>query len=351
MGARAGAGRHSDRRKNSRLAQIGRHRCMQQRHHDAQKKPGEDLRAFVEFVDHRVEQESETPGVVRVMTTHFSKGLGMDMVILPELDGKGLSEFRDTSGIAVHRDEKGEVLWGLSLPSQEICAADPTLAAAREHLLSRQAYENLCLLYVAMTRAKHALYCLRAPSKDIKNTGRWLNDYFPKGDGEDPDNRTLGDPKWYEAYKQHDLEATGILGTKLKRSDRQIQDSAPSSHQGEDVPAGVILGGGAARHLGTEVHELLAQVGWVGEEPDNTGATREGTRLVREFLASERAKILKKPGENFTVWREKAFDVEVDGRPVSGIFYRVHIELGQDGKPASAQIYDFKTDKESVDLR
>ena len=34
------------------------------------------------------------------MTTHFSKGLGMDMVILPELDGKGLSEFRDTSGIA-----------------------------------------------------------------------------------------------------------------------------------------------------------------------------------------------------------------------------------------------------------
>ena len=319
--------------------------------YDAQKKPGEDLRAFVEFVDHRVEQESETPGVVRVMTTHFSKGLGMDMVILPELDGKGLSEFRDTSGIAVHRDEKGEVLWGLSLPSQEICAADPTLAAAREHFRSRQAYENLCLLYVAMTRAKHALYCLRAPSKDIKNTGRWLNDYFPKGDGEDPDNRTLGDPKWYEAYKQHDLEATGILGTKLKRSDRQIQDSAPSSHQGEDVPAGVILGGGAARHLGTEVHELLAQVGCVGEEPDYTGATREGTRLVREFLASDRAKILKKPGENFTVWREKAFDVEVDGRPVSGIFDRVHIELGQDGKPASAQIYDFKTDKESVDLR
>ena len=319
--------------------------------YDAQKKPGEDLRAFVEFVDHRVEQESETPGVVRVMTTHFSKGLGMDMVILPELDGKGLSEFRDTSGIAVHRDEKGEVLWGLSLPSQEICAADPTLAAAREHLRSRQAYENLCLLYVAMTRAKHALYCLRAPSKDIKNTGRWLNDYFPKGDGEDPDNRSLGDPKWYEAYKHHDLEATGILGTKLKTSDRQIQDSAPSSHQGEDVPAGVILGGGAARHLGTEVHELLAQVEWVGEEPDYTGATKEGTRLVREFLASDRAKILKKPGENFTVWREKAFDVEVDGRPVSGIFDRVHIELGQDGKPASAQIYDFKTDKESVDLR
>ena len=71
---------------------------------------------------------------------------------------------------------------------------------------------------------------------------------------------------------------------------------------------------------------------------------------MREFLASDRAVVMKKPGENFTVWRERAFDVEVDGRAVSGIFDRVHIELGEDGKVASAQIYDFKTDKGNVDL-
>ena len=113
----------------------------------------------------------------------------------------------------------------------------------------------------------------------------------------------------------------------------------------------LILGGGAARHPGTEVHELLAQVEWLGEESDYTGGTAEGAKLAREFLASDRAKILQKPGENFTVWRERAFDVEVDGRSVSGIFDRVHIEFGKDGKPASAQIYDFKTDKGNVDLR
>ncbi len=318
--------------------------------YDSQKKPGEGLGAFVEFVDHRVEQESEKPGVVRVMTTHFSKGLGMDMVILPELDGKGLSEFRDTSGIALHRDENGEVQWGLSLPSREICAADPTLDSAREHLRSRQAYENLCLLYVAMTRAKHALYCLRAPLKDIKNAGRWLDEFFPKGDGDDRYNRSLGDPNWYHAHKQKDLERIGILGTRLKRSDRKLQDFSPSSHEGEDVPAGLILGGGEARHLGTEVHELLAQVEWLGDEPDYAGATKEGAGLVREFLASDQAKILRKPGESFTVWRERAFDVEVDGRAASGIFDRVHIETGPEGRPVSARIYDFKTDKGNVDL-
>ena len=319
--------------------------------YDAQKKPGEDLRNFVEFVDHRIEQESETPGVVRVMTTHFSKGLGMDMVILPELGGKGLSELRDTSGISVHRDGDGDVQWGMALPSKDICAADETLDAAREHLRARQAYENLCVLYVAMTRAKHALYCLRAPTKDIKNAGRWLQDFFPPGDGQDPENRTVGDPKWFEVYQRKELVPTIIKGTKLKRSERKTQDSSPSSHEGEDIPAGLILGGGAARHLGTEVHELLAQVEWLGDEPDYAGATAEGAKLVREFLASDRAKVLQKPSDNFTVWRERAFDVEVDGRAVSGIFDRVNIELGKDGKPASAQIYDFKTDRANVDLR
>jgi len=318
--------------------------------YDAQRKPGEDLRAFVEFVDHRVEQESETPGVIRIMTTHFSKGLGMDMVILPELGGKGLSQLRDTSEISVHRDAEGNVQWGMALPSKDICAADETLGAAREHLRARQAYENLCVLYVAMTRAKHALYCLRAPTRDDKNAGRWLNNFFPKGDGEDLTNRILGNPKWHEAYQRKDLKPTQIEGTKFKQAERRAQDSSPSSHEGEDVPAGLILGGGAARHLGTEVHELLAQVEWLGEEPDYTGATFEGAKLVREFLKSDRAKVLQKPGENFIVWRERAFDVEIEGRAVSGILDRVHVEFGKDGKPISARIYDFKTDKGNLDL-
>ncbi len=315
------------------------------------KKPGEDLRSFIEYVDHRVEQESETPGVVRVMTIHFSKGLGMDMVILPELGGKNLSDMRDASGISVHRDEQGNVQWGLSLPSQEICAADETLAAAREHLQARQAYEKLCLLYVAMSRAKHALYCLRAPTKDLKNPGRWLNDFFPKGGGEDPDNRTLGDPKWFEAYQPQKLEAVEIKGGKIREAKRQTQDSSPSSHEGEDIPAGLILGGGAARHLGTEVHELLAQVEWLGQEPDFSGATPEAAKLVREFLGSDRATALKRPEGKILLWRERAFDVEINGRPLSGIFDRVHIEMGSDAQPVAAQIYDFKTDKGPVDLR
>jgi hypothetical protein len=318
--------------------------------HEARKKPGEDLRAFVGYVDHRVEQESETPGVVRVMTTHFSKGLGMDMVILPELGGKNLSEFSDTAGISVHRNEQGEVQWGLSLPSKEICAADETLGAARESLRARQAYEQLCVLYVALSRAKHALYCLRAPTSDRKNPGRWLNDTFPGGDGGDHDNRTLGDPNWFKSYQAQTLEAVEIKGGTLRRNKRQIRDGSPSSQDVADIPVGLIPGGGAARHLGTEVHRLLAQVEWLGHEPDGSGATAEATGLVREFLGSDCAAALKKPKGNLLLWRERAFDVEIEGRPLSGIFDRVQIELGPDGGAVAAKVYDFKTDKGPVDL-
>ena len=43
--------------------------------------------------------------------------------------------------------------------------------------------------------------------------------------------------------------------------------------------------------------------------------------------------------------------MEIDGQPVSGVFDRVHLTLGADGKPVIAAIYDFKTDKSPVDLR
>ena len=42
--------------------------------------------------------------------------------------------------------------------------------------------------------------------------------------------------------------------------------------------------------------------------------------------------------------------MEVDGLPLSGVFDRVHVLLDGAGTPTAAHIYDFKTDKGSVDL-
>lgn len=153
-----------------------------------------------------------------------------------------------------------------------------------------------------------------------------------------------------KAYQAQTLEAVEIKGGTLRRNKRQIRDASPSSQDVADIPAGLIPGGGAARHLGTEVHRLLAQVEWFGHEPDWSGATAEATGLVREFLGSDRAAALKKPEGNLLLWRERAFDVEIEGRPLSGIFDRVQIELGPGGEAVAAKVYDFKTDKGPVDL-
>lgn len=319
--------------------------------YDAQRKAGDDLRRFVEFIDLRVQQETETPGVVRVMTIHFAKGLGMDMVILPELGGKGIAEFRDTSGIAVHRDRRGAIQWGMDLPSKDICASDETLWEAREDMRAKQTYENLCLLYVAMTRAKHALYCLRVKGKDTKNPGRWLEQNLPPAGEGDPDIRIFGDELWFESFHRRELAGPEIRGDDIRQTKPRPHAALPSSHEGEDIPAGVILGGGEARHLGTEVHAMLARIEWLGDQPDCGGAGSHAVQLVRDFLASERAAFLARPGGHVHLWRERAFDVEIDGKPLSGVFDRVHIVRGAGGKPVSAHIYDYKTDKNPGDLR
>ena len=51
-----------------------------------------------------------------------------------------------------------------------------------------------------------------------------------------------------------------------------------------------------------------------------------------------------KPEKSHNLWRERAFDVTLDGQWVSGVFDRVLVHLSEVGEPTSAIIYDFKTD-------
>ena len=319
--------------------------------YDTKGAAGADLLRFVRFIGHRLRQESETAGVVRVMTVHFSKGLGMDMVILPELGGKGLAELHDTSGMAVHRDKTGGIQWGLSLPSERVCAEDETLSDAREHLRARQAYENSCVLYVAMTRAKHALYGLHVRGRDFKNSGLWLGKNFPVTNENDPSIRSLGNRRWFEDFTFREAGGREIAGVAIKGSEAAARAIAPSFREGADVSAELLLAGDSARSLGAEVHEILARIEWLGgDSPDFTDASGQAGQLVRGFLDGGGASIFARPDGAVMLWRERAFDVEIDGHPVSGIFDRVHINLGADGRPVGACVYDFKTSGSTEDL-
>jgi ATP-dependent exoDNAse (exonuclease V) beta subunit len=110
---------------------------------------------------------------VRVMTIHAAKGLQFDVVILPELDSTLMGQ---SPAFVVDRDPKtldvtficryaGEATQNL-LTDGERCAFE----------LDRQqrVEESLSLLYVAMTRAVHALH-LFIPGRRTRRKDAWYN--------------------------------------------------------------------------------------------------------------------------------------------------------------------------------
>ena len=120
-----------------------------------------EVAAFLEFAESYTVREIESAGAVRVMTVHKAKGLGFDLVILPDLEGRRLAERRD--GLAIRKLEDRSIDWVVQLPGRIWVERDPVLAAQLAAEEADGAYENLCLLYVAMTRAKRAMYVITEP--------------------------------------------------------------------------------------------------------------------------------------------------------------------------------------------
>jgi len=306
-----------------------------------------DWAGLVRTLEHRTLEENETPGAIRVMTVHQAKGLGVDVVILPELGGKAMSEFRDDARISLHRDEQGTVQWGLALPRKEFCEADPVLKSAREEIRARQSYESLCVLYVAMTRAKKALYCVTAAGRNVKHAGKWLENTFPG----DTDHREIGNPKWFNEYPKIEPPISD-LRSPLTPDSPLITRCSPSTSPSRRQPRRLesIITNREARELGTEVHRLLAAIEWFDGVPPDISGDNAAAEIVRHFLAtSDAAKVFTRPPGEFLLWRERTYDVEIDGQIHTGTFDRVFITLNN-GQPVAAQIYDFKNEPPDLDL-
>ena len=123
-------------------------------------------REFAEFLADYADPTSARPGTVQIMTVHKAKGLEFDLVFLPLP--------KDTRMDKRHSDSPycsdGDPAWVLQLPAENLCAADPVLRAAGERLRESAAFDSLCGLYVAETRAKRALVILSQPAKEQKGS-------------------------------------------------------------------------------------------------------------------------------------------------------------------------------------
>jgi ATP-dependent exoDNAse (exonuclease V) beta subunit len=116
---------------------------------------------FVQLVQQK-RVEDPAAADVRVMTIHQAKGLQFDIVVLPELDVNLKSQPRQ---VVVGRPSPTE-------PIEIVCryASEPVQRLLPEKLQKlfddwpvQVVNESLCLLYVAMTRAVHALHMIVCP--------------------------------------------------------------------------------------------------------------------------------------------------------------------------------------------
>jgi ATP-dependent exoDNAse (exonuclease V) beta subunit len=329
---------------------------------------------FLRFLAEHAVREPEGSGVVRVMTVHKSKGLGFDVVILPDLEGQKLAQRRD--GPAVRKAADRSVSWVLQHPGSLIAERDPVLREYQAEAVAESCYEQLSLLYVALTRAKRAQYVvIERPGKSgSRNFPRLLTETLG---ADECDVRvgamvlagawSEGDGAWFAGMVAPkdataddlpcDGEAlAGVLGPKRAA----LPARRPSRMGPTRVAAERLFANGreGAADFGTAVHVLLAGVEWAdatglaqfhgaGDEEARSFGVLEAA-VLREaeacLNAPELRAVFAKENSGDVVWREQAFEAVVDGAWVSGVLDRVVIRRGVDGSREVA-VFDFKTER------
>lgn len=113
-----------------------------------------DLASFTQLVQ-ETKVEDRTPAAVKVMTIHASKGREFDSVILPDLDGKFCGH---PPALLTHRPTVTAPFDQVTqMPGPALRLVDPDLEELHTARRQREVVEELCALYVGMTRAKTTL--------------------------------------------------------------------------------------------------------------------------------------------------------------------------------------------------
>lgn len=282
---------------------------------------------------------SQSPGVaaVQVMTIHKSKGLGFDVVLLPDVPSKKIPD------LTHYRTVTGEG-WITMAPAQWVRAMIPELSEAESRWAEQQAYESFCKLYVAMTRAKRGLYVfLDTPAASADEGKASLSNWLMTSLGLDGAENTVsesGDPGWAEGLGEilsSPETNPGGLGNAVRKRSRRT----PSGQKAKHATSGSAQG----RRFGTAVHSAFETIGWLdeGSAPDFPPELR---KTMEEVLSKpEIRNLFLRKGESIDFFREQRIEAMLDGEWLSGVIDRLHVHRAADGSVTRVEILDFKTDR------
>ena len=364
-------------------------------------------RDFIRFRDLAVARRKKTAAVagkLQIMTIHHSKGLSFDLVFLPMFDsgksGAGNWKSPETAVAVTGGTDPDAPEWLLNAPGDEGMSIPAIARAVRSHHADG-CFEDLCGLYVALTRAKHGVYVFlppRAKGKNAKFHCDWKEWPRDKDTGEyTPPKRpsprkspyvtaigTCGisdllfealftDPAlfpdvpggvaakmeehsgapclrrvfgktWHPTAKSD--PAKPKLAVAFRAAGERMHRAAPSKLEAEQKLYFSLPRTDSGEELGTRIHKFFESIGRWSEFAPPPGVDAEIAAHYAACAANpELVRLLDEPCE---LWRERPFDVVIrtaDGGPVlvSGCFDRVQIRRDENGGVARACIIDYKS--------
>lgn len=283
---------------------------------------------------------SQSPGMaaVQVMTIHKSKGLGFDIVILPDIPDDVIPQIQYFD--VAEGDE-----WLTQTPPKWARTMIPEMKRAEEIWASSQRYEAFCMLYVALTRAKRGLHVLLEPPADSANPlkpslSNWLSRAIGSAGNPGLVLQT-GEDGWSENIpaltaekeKQSALQPVAASPLRMRISPTQRKRHA---HLERNSLSGM--------KFGTEVHTLLENVSWMDEMRPIFPKTPAGVLIENLIRNPALMDVFSRNNRDIDLIREQPIDALTDGMILSGIIDRMHIHRNASGSVVKIEIIDFKTD-------
>ncbi|MDE0960005.1 MAG: UvrD-helicase domain-containing protein [Planctomycetota bacterium] len=304
---------------------------------------------------------------VQVMTVHQAKGLGRDVVILPELAAgwfKVLPSLLERRASADSTDPPWISRYIKKLEQQILQQPYPEM---NRQARRSQLQESLSVLYVAMTRAKRSLTMIIPATPPPQDSAAYL--------------------LWTTLGQSQPLVAGTTLFEKGDPASvaRSVQGSGDAPSQETPIPQLVAASSSATRtpsqhaywfptegsyraqSLGTLAHLALEQIDWgvpkakdlqailKKEQPRLDRFANDTIELVDHCLGLDEVQQLFDPdatrlrlgfeeGDQLALEREVPFSCEVDNELLNGIIDRLVI-LERNSVAVAAEVIDFKTDR------
>lgn len=278
---------------------------------------------------------SQSPGVaaVQVMTIHKSKGLGFDIVILPDVPS---AKIPSASHFEVAEGES----WISAPPPRWARQLIPAMREAERRWGVGQAYESFCMLYVALTRSKRGLYVLLEPpaksqAADHPSLANWLAGAV-KSDGKTGIVYQAGNSEWITELPLPDAKPGQLDSASLP--------SAVARHERTTATMRKSTTSAAGQHFGSLVHQALERIEWIDEAAPVFPADDVG-KFIRSVLTVPAViSIFERKGRFIELFREQPIQAMADGKIFGGVIDRLHLYTDQAGEIVSIEIIDFKTD-------